>query len=279
MFPKYIHYLLFNFNLWGFCAELPELRMSQTWTRLILIGQLLCSGLVCAFVYQTLTENYSINLDFLTKTNVVLKLCGIFIGAWFIVIESYWKRPSQRKFWQIYHRIGIEFKGVNYKTALGTYFLKFGLFFVISAGVSVQHLVGLITVFDKKSLPLLFSFFFLMVMEEMRIFYYLFYVSLLHHHLSEIEMEMKSLADSSEHRAISPQRLRWVRMYYDLVYEVSNCMNDVFGWSQFSSVLYSFVRLVSDLNWIYWQIHNGFILPKRGMSAISPENIVHPNHS
>lgn len=76
------------------------------------------------------------------------------------------------------------------------------------------------------------------------------------HQLDEVEEEMKLLADVSETGTVSRDRLKSIRIHYDLVHELSDCINEVFGWSSIAVVLYLFLNLVTDLNWIYWRIHN-----------------------
>lgn len=99
-----------------------------------------------------------------------------------------------------------------------------------------------------------------MTMHEMRIFYYLFSIRLLDHQLEKVGAEMKLLADASEKGTLSGERLRQIRIHYDLVYELSNCINEVFGWSNVMNILYLFLRLGFDSAWAYWKIaHRGWV--------------------
>lgn len=100
----------------------------------------------------------------------------------------------------------------------------------------------------------LFATICLAAMAQFRAFQYLFFIGLLKHQLNVVEKEAKSLADASENGTVSKERLRWFRTHYDLVYELSSCINEVFGWSNLVSFSYFFLRLALDLIWNYSNI-------------------------
>lgn len=256
MFSKYILCLLYNFNLWGFCTELTELRMNQAWTRLIFGAQIISSCLLCAFACITLNQNHHKGADFLSISNDVFKISGVVISCWLVLIESYFKRSIQRKFWKIFRQIRDSSNRSDHQLTFGNYFIKFGLFLIVVAGIEIYMFNELASVISGWILFFAFSYFSLLIMQDLRIFHYLFFVHLLDHQLHGVELEMKLMADDSQSAIISRERFKWIRIYYDLIYELSNCMNEVFGWSNIATILCLFLRLVVDLNWIYWLIHN-----------------------
>lgn len=91
------------------------------------------------------------------------------------------------------------------------------------------------------------------MMAQIRVFHYLFFIHLLDYQLNEIGMEAGSLAEASNNEPIPNARFRWIRMYFDLVYELSDCINETFGWSNVVSVLYLFLLLAVDMIWTHSQ--------------------------
>lgn len=251
MFSKYVLCLLYNFNLWGFCTEFPELRTSQKWTRTILGVQLICSCFLCGFVWLFLHQLFYIDFDLITIVNDVLKFSLATFSYLCIIGESYYNRSKQQNFWIIYRRIRNDFNRSDCDPSFRNYFIKLLQFFITVTVVEIKH-------FTKRFSLIFFStsYFGLMTMQEMRIFYYLFSVQLLDYQLNEIGTEVKLLADASENGRIPRGRLRWIRVYYDLVYDLSNYLNEVIGWSNVVNIMYLFLRLVFDLTWIYWQIQH-----------------------
>lgn len=237
----------------------------QKWTRIIFGMQIICSCFFCGFVSIIFSKDFHKELDFLSIANNVIKLGGAFIGYWIIFVESYCKRPVQRKFWQIYRQIRSDFCRSDHVLVFGNYFVKFGLFFIITAVIEVKQSLQLISMLNGTTLYFAFSYFALMIGHEMRVFHYLFFIHLLDQQLDNVGIEMKVLADASEIGTISRNHLKWIRMHYDLVYELSNCVNEVFGWSNIATVLYLFLQLVTDLNWTYWAIHNEMEVELQGI--------------
>lgn len=254
MFPKSILYLLCIFNLFGFCVELEEARMSLKWIRVIFGIHTISSLFVCAYV-RLFIQNAHTGL--LTIANLLLKYCGVILVCWTIIIESYCKRPVQQKFWRIYHHLEDNFNCSSHTMALRSFLMKFSLFFVISAAIYIKHSIYLFQQSMGTSLYLSYSYVSEMILQDMRVFYFLFVVHLLSYQLQSVESEMISIADASENRIVSRSRLRRVRIFHDLVCDLSNCTNEVFGWSSVAIILYQFSRLAADLNRIYWESHHG----------------------
>lgn len=257
MFPKYIYCLLYNFNLWGFCIELPELKMSQKWTHIMFGVQIMCSCFITVTVWLYLIKNLREEKDLLNMANTSAKLCAAMVAYWFIVIESYWKRPMQQKFWLIYRQIRNNFNRSDRHAMFRSYGILFVHFVVSLPGLEAIDILLWSSEHSGMNLYFLFAYTGLAMMHVVRIFHYLFFIRLLDHQLDEVGREMQSLTDASVKETLSLVRLRRIRIYYDLVHELSNCINEIFGWSNIINVLYMFLILVVDLNWIYWKIHNG----------------------
>lgn len=227
--------------------------MSEKWTRCILAIHIICSCLLSAHVRFYIIGDLFKNVGFLTITNMLIKYCGVIVVCLITAIESYCKRSIQRKFWQIYRQIVRDFTGEDHDIVFRNYFIQFGTFFVVALGIYVRHAIITISVFSGIKLCFAFSYLSVMTMQDMRVFHYIFFVHLLDHQLHAIGLEMERLADASERQKISHESLKRIRIYHDLVHELSNCINEVFGWSNMAIILYLFTRLAVDLNRIYYK--------------------------
>lgn len=192
------------------------------------------------------------NLNLLNLTNDVVKISSAGVAHLIVILESFCKRNVQRKFWQIFRTIRYDFNRSDHTISFGSYFARICEFFVIMIVIVCMHISrfsdGILCSF------LLLATLILAVMAQFRAFQYLFFIYLLKHQLNVVEKEAKSLADASENGTVSLERLKWIRMHYDLVYELSTCINEVFGWSNLVSFSYLFLRMALDLIWNYSQI-------------------------
>lgn len=253
MFSGPVVYLFHSFNLWGFCTELEELRMGEKWTRSIFVCHFICSVFFCVIISITTYQKYLVGMGLLVVTNDAVKLGAVVISYWFIIIESYSQRPVQRIFWQFYQQADKNFS-FNGKSVLRGYFVKSWLFLVVGGFCYVKNFADLDDIFRGTFFYyFIFSYVCVMTMHEMRIFHYLFFVRLLDHQLNIVEKRMKALASASQDGKITCENLKRVRIHHDLVHDLSDCMNKVFGWSNIATILCLFLRLVVDLNWTYWQ--------------------------
>lgn len=251
MFSKNIFFLLYFFNFWGLCTELNELRMTHhryhKWTVFLSAANIIYLCLALVSIWHYLDEVYD-GFNLLNITNDVIKFVGATIAQLFVIIESYCMRNVQRKFWKINRKLRSDFNYADRDVRFGWYLAKFGEFF---GAVFVIH-IGKFSKWDiTKNIYFLFGYISLVTLHQIRVFHYLFFINLLSHQLNEVETEMKLLADCSEIGPVSRDRLRSIRVYYDLVHELSNCINEVFGWSNVISIFYLILLMAVDLNWLY----------------------------
>lgn len=251
MFSSYVFILLHFFNLWGFCTELSELRASRWRHRKLAVLMIvlhiiyLCCmcGLIWCFLYSSGV------IDLLDATNDAIKFAGAAITRLIVIFESYAKRNVQRKFWNIFCRIRTKFNRCDHNLLCRSYFAESGPFLGVMIVIKCMHYYRLDT--NELTLDFLIALVSLQTMAMIRVFHYLFFIHLLDYQLDEIGTEAESLAEASDNEWISNERFRWIRMYYDLVYELSNCINEIFGWSNVVSILYLFLLLAVDIIWVY----------------------------
>lgn len=212
---------------------------------------------MCGFIWCFLSSARR-GFDLLSATNDAIKFAGATITRLIVIFESYSKQNVQREFWNIFCRIRTDFNRSNHELLCRSYFAKFGQFFgVMVVSKCIQYYRRDISELTLEFMIALVS---LQTMAQIRVFHYLFFIHLLNHQLDEIGMEAGSLAEASDNKSIPNERLRWIRMYYDLVYELSKCINEIFGWSNVVSILYLFLLLAVDMIWTYSQIYRVGVL-------------------
>lgn len=96
------------------------------------------------------------------------------------------------------------------------------------------------------------------IMYQYRVFFYLFYLDLVKFELKTIKNELKSIAtmtrdDSMENFVAN--RLKKINTYCQMVFQLSECMNYIFGWSNFTTILYCFHLPLTDGNWAMFELH------------------------
>lgn len=102
-----------------------------------------------------------------------------------------------------------------------------------------------------------FAYLVLVAMYQYRVFYYLFYFELIHFELKSIRNEMQRflVAPQNIDRQSNDEnldiKLKRISQKYQLIYELNECTNHVFEWSQIPTVMYCFYLLLSGANWAY----------------------------
>lgn len=159
------------------------------------------SSLICVYVKIFLVENFHAGL--LIVANRLLKYCGVTVVCTTTIFESYCKRHAQQKLWRIYHHIESDIKYFDHMAVLRDFLINFGLFYVSATLLYVKYGILTLSACGWIEFAAVFSYVTFMMMQDLRIIYYKFFVRLLDHQLHEVEMEVKSLADDSEHKRIA----------------------------------------------------------------------------
>lgn len=265
MFPKYIQFQLYTFNLCGFCPEIlaPKIFKRNCRIALFLVHLLiLCANIALTAEYFQNNLNY---FDFIEKANDALKMFSSVIAYAFVIIESYTKRQTQQNFWKTFQCIQENYC-YRQRTISRNYYLKFVAFFIYN--VFIQYFLLRWSILQNKPnfLKYWFGYILILTNHQMRVFYYLFYMELLRTELNFVNQEltvivMKDLKglrrfQNRVHRSFVCKRLIWVREYYRLIFELSCLLNHSFGWSHITSITFSFFLFISDFNWGLWYIYN-----------------------
>lgn len=259
MFNKPILILLKIFDGWGFCTERPSDPKCRRKTVQIFILHILLAVTVTVSIIDFVLYTFSSNGNLHNVVNNSLHYSTALVTYWSILIESYTQRQMQRKFWEAITCIDEEFHD-HTRFTLSSYLFRlielFTIFSIIQMGIA-GYFVSYTTYYPV--VPYLLAYNIMIKMYQLRIFYYLFYVELINFELKAIEHEIKNTSTNSRsdyrrspESMISPiKSIKWIRKYYCLVHLLNVCLNSIFGWSNFTTILCSFYLLLTDLNWAY----------------------------
>lgn len=196
--------------------------------------------------------------DILGKWNFVIFYFTILTTYWIVLIESHIQRPAHLSFWKIYGR--LEDFGQRDSVKI-LYLLKYGLhvlIFVIMLIISTQD-----TMTNTGSI---LTYYILLFMCNNRLFYYLLYLKLIKFELEQIKHNIK--CDCINFQEGFVVILKKTRNKHQRIYELTNCLNVFFGWSQFGVILISFYTFLTYLNFSYQQINGKF----EGHGTNKPDN-------
>lgn len=262
MFPDWAMCLLKYYDFCGFYTKthnnLKKIEFSIFIGHIILAFYLTIS--IILFIKQPI-----ISADFpLNMANNLFQFLSGLVAYWIIIFESYFKRDYQKKFWKIYKQNLSRCFQREYHLNLRSYlykFCEFMLAFSIIQILLIHYFLSIMGAFFY----FIISYFVIVKMYQSRIFYYLFYMELIRNELEKIHKELKYHVLMSQSNACDFEKniFKRIRECYGMVYQMVSCINNIFGWSQFATILFSLHLLLTELNWAFIRIYErpiGYII-------------------
>lgn len=249
--------ILMYFALCGYNPELYKARTLQVITHIIFVCQIL---LAIFFSYKLFEFQYWLEFKKtkLGMINDVSEYLFALTTQWIVIIDSYIRRSTQRNFWQIFKHIDQKYHQHN-SVQLGGYWVKFFEHFIFY----VLFLFYILTDGFENSETTV-SFMLVLVLNRNRVFYFLFYLELVYFELRNVEKEAKQMSkvgkieffrkfrnQTSNIKRFELDRMKYLREYYQSIYELSSHINSIFGRSNIVTVLCHLFVFVCDCNWMY----------------------------
>lgn len=272
MFPKRIRLLLKFFDLCGFYTETSNKCEHETCKKRMFIVHSIWAFILTCFSVACSMEPMILGDGLPYLVNELLQMMNGLLTYWVIIVESYLQRETQRKFWRIYEYIETFHKSCKRKF-LRIYFIKFMEYLVVILIIQIyftQHFTHYVKHYSLFRICYLFS----QILYQYRVFYYLFYLELVKFELKIIKNDLKKVVALNEcrnsfsqckhrhkfrcHTSIGKFRentLKRISSYCQLVFELSKCINQIFGWSNFTTVIYCFHLPLTDGNWALRGLH------------------------
>lgn len=263
MFSKWIYSLLKFFDICGFFTEIQQSQNSSKRFGSIKVFILhifwALGALIIVITFSIKTRVLGDVLPY--KVNTTLQnTCGVLIYC-VIIIESFFQRKIQQKFWNIYKYIHTDqqqqqHNKFSHRTLhLKVYLIKLLSYFSASIPVDV-YLMCYFFNFVESHFFYSLAYMFFVVIYQTRIFYYVFYLELIKYELKAIKNPLKSVALVNDLkgnliRLDAPSQMKTIYKHYSQICELNDCINQIFGLSNFVTILYCFELALTDANWAY----------------------------
>lgn len=256
MFSKWVVCVLTFFTINGYHSELWPTSTHRKMAPVIFLMHFILGILMTYYLFEFMLW-MNVNLKKLNMINEVIEYSIAVMTYWAIIIESYVKRKTQRKFWEYVRAIDQNYAQHN-AIILQSYLYKFFEYSTFYFSALTFFMIK-VNNFSNISAPILIARWLLLETCSIRLTYYLFYLELMQFELKVIEKEVLEMSKSNIYRVRNSQikqferhRLMWLRKYYKVVHELVSCVNSVFGWSSPLTFLANFNFLLTDLNWGYY---------------------------
>lgn len=267
MYPIWMNNLLLCFDLWGFSTQFRTSRNQRKLDLLILTTHTILASIATSRITIYLLRPVN---DQLGTFNDILKFSALIFLYWISLIELYFKRKIQRKFWECVCHIDQHLCS-HQQIKLTSYLNRIKIYFLLSALAYLLYLERLLNNTGSKFLIFWLSYIFMCLVFQIRSFYYLFFLDFIKHELKMIDLELAVMLNDC--RNVQPKRFRkkhmflikfhrkrfkWIRQYYDMIYNLCRIVNNVFGWSNVIAILLIFHLILTDINWFYWKLLNKY---------------------
>lgn len=254
MLTKQLVFFLSFFDYCGFNTQHLSSLQYQKRNRWILILHVIAIlysvGFNCYLVYF-----FASWLQILEVVNESIINISSSLTYLFIIFDSNWKTENQSQFWKLYDRFGQRFYKENIISSLRFYSIIFVISFVTSCGPII------VLVIKNETFIIYSVYWFLSRLCHLRISYQTLCLKLIHLQLKLIKRETESVFHRRIH-LIRPvlndplnyfeiNRLKCIRQSMEIVREMVNKMNNMFGWTQLLTILFGFQFILNFINWIY----------------------------
>lgn len=267
--PRSLYIILVYFTIWGLCSTPnPNSPFRRYLLECLSLAHMLLITIqsVIVIIWHNLIFA---STDSFGKLNDMQKLSGVVVACTVIIVESYARRHQQWSFWtnilQINDEDASKYSNERHGPIKPTYWLIFAFYHVLVFMIELSWIP--IASVDKQSLNYWAVYLGMLMMCRTRFLQYFLYVQILETHIVRLQLEMQTIVEHTKllmkHQngtelqcSLSKYlcaRIKWAQRRYQMLYELSMSLNDIFGWSQLANILHSFMHMIADLYWAYWR--------------------------
>lgn len=267
MYPTWLRKLLFYFDLWGFCTQFKPHPKQQKIDFFILFVHIVLALISTILIFTYLTRPID---DTLGTLNDTLKFTVLLVSYWLSIFELYFNKKILQNYWKLFEFMDHRFSS-HQQFLLGNYLFKMKIYFVVSMSANCVYFQRLISNSGIKFLYFWISYVFVVLFYQNRSFYYLFFLEIVSYELNQIDREINQIlsdCDNLNNKFIRKKRIfieefchnrfKWIRNYYQSIYDLNGIINKIFGWSNVVTILLSFHLVLADVNWFYWKLLNKY---------------------
>lgn len=261
MLPTWIKYILINFSFYSFHFVQQPRFGGKILNSLIFFGHFCLCVWSSIISYTTLIQIQN-RLDVIDMFNFFVFYLTSVSLYWTIIFKFYFNRKHLNVFWTIFIRIDCEFSSQidlskwNYLTISFLIFVENVMYFVIA--------VRMTTLFKFTSLLMMFinrNIF------DQHVFFYILHLKVIAFQLRKLNMKLlqmnkfnrckrKRLQNS---KTIEFNEYKRIRNYYQQIYEMAECVNRIFDWSNLVLFIICFQHSVLNLYFVYHQLNRKYI--------------------
>lgn len=270
MYPKWIKWLFLYFDLWGLCTQFRKCTNQPNFKVILFILHLVLASVATIIIVLHLLRS---DIDKMARLNDSLKFAVIFVAHWVSLIELYSKQTLHKIFWIFVFSIDQNFCS-HQQFKLTNYLNRMKIYFSLAAIAYGFYFHTLIHNSGSKFIAFWLSYSFLVLFFKTRSFYYVFYLELIKNELKMIDHELATILDdcnsmksknfmrnnqfAEQIRSFQQNRFKWIRQYYELVYNLCGTVNTMFGRSNIVIISLTFHLILIDINWFYWKLLNKY---------------------
>lgn len=257
MLQRQIVYILRFFDIWGYLTGFTALSNSRNGSVCVIFGHIFFAVTFTLYEFYLITE-LSALIGVLNTINELIQYSSALYTYWLIILDSFNYRREHKLFWTLFQRIDDCFLKQN--VHLNGYLWQFVEYVLMS--VVLYLLICTSNAFPKSNS--VYVFIVLITICQIRVFYYIFCLKIVHHQLKTIENEVSmmkinlnivQMRQSHQWNVFESNRMRWVQEYHYCVSEMVELLNMCFGWSHAAAILFCFYSFATDLNWFYSNFH------------------------
>lgn len=243
MFPKRFILLFIIYELCGYQTGMFKRRSIAT------IFFLLHGILAAIFTYEffCFVQRLDIIVQAIFIVNEIQQYSSSLAAYWLVLIESYFKRKTEQKFWILLAHIEKGEENIK-KFKFWKHVLQSIHYFITT------NIILYTTSYEYfNDYFLLISYLIVIGICQNRVFHYIFHLKVIEFELKLIESDLRDFFKKpfdleAAQREIGVKR---IRESYRLVFEMVECINSVFSWSYLATILFCFHFLITEMYFSY----------------------------
>lgn len=261
MLPNQVLNLLNFFDIFGYNSGYSHISKHQRVVNFLYFVHISIATVFVAYEFRLLSIYY-FKLKLAEAFSECLQYTVALYTYWSIIFDSFVSRQTHTRFWNIVERLEQQ-KHIcccscncgNSTFTLRNYLIKLSLF-GLKIGITCAIRLG---GYSMQKFEIDAPYVVLFTLCEIRMFYYLLCLEIVHVQLKMIERKCRCVVkDETICCNIEDLRmhLKWIRQYFGNVHDMIDHLNVIFGWSNVTAISFSFCFILTELNWYYVHFEN-----------------------
>lgn len=167
---------------------------------------------------------------------------------WLIIFDPIYHQRTHILFWKTFEQIIIEHFDNQADFNFRNYLIKLIEFF----GIKIFTIFGRILLYDEVMVGIAYDILFKLC--QVRLFYYLFCLEVLHSQLIVIQAELETINienSLTRIRFANSLKLHRFRRYFHFVHKMFELLHQMCGCSNVAAILFCFYLILTEANWTF----------------------------